>query len=149
MRITEDIAGMLGMNFEDFSTNNREKDGYELVLVFLKHITHKLNKLEESIKKLMAQTDDLTAAENQLDADTLALTQEQTQAFTDLEAAVAAGKTGTDLTPFIARLQTNHTAMVAALAAAQAADVTVNPPGGTTAPAKNPNSGPSVVPAGS
>lgn len=76
----------------------------------------------------MAQSDDLTAALDQLDGDTKALADKQTKAFADLEAAVAAGKTGTDLTPFITRLQNNHTAMVQALADAQAADDTTNPP---------------------
>lgn len=80
------------------------------------------------LTKLMAQTDDLNAGLDQLDADTKALADAQTQAFTDLEAAIAAGKTGTDLTPFITRLQTNHTAMTAALAAAQAADDTTKTP---------------------
>jgi predicted nucleic acid-binding Zn-ribbon protein len=100
----------------------------ELVVKEIITVNKQLQRIERRLKKLMGQTDDLSAAIDQLDADTKALADKQTQAFADLEKAVADGKTGNDLTPFITRLQNNHAAMVQALADAQAADDTTKTP---------------------
>lgn len=87
-----------------------------------------LLELKQMEVRIMAQVDDLKAGEDQIDADVKALVDQDTKSFADLEAAVAAGKTGTDLTPFINQLKNTHTALAAALVSSQTADATLTPP---------------------
>lgn len=88
-------------------------------------LLHKILKNQEAI---MSELDDLKAGEDQIDADVKALVDQDTKSFADLEAAVAAGKTGPSLQPLIDQLKGTHTALVAALTASQAADATTTPP---------------------
>lgn len=95
-------------------------------------VLHKLKKLKEAI---MGQLEDLKAGEDQIDADVKALIDQDAKSFTDLEAAIAAGKTGPDLQPFIDQLKGTHNALAAGLVASQAADATTQPPAPPVPPA--------------
>lgn len=75
----------------------------------------------------MSDLDDVNAAEAQEVADIQALGAADAQAFDDLEAAIKAGQPVDDLLPLLAQLKANHTNLVAAITASQAADATTKP----------------------
>lgn len=87
-----------------------------------------LEQLKKTQEAIMAKIEDVQAGLDQLDTDTKALVDEQTKAFTDLEAAVKAGSTGPDLQPIVDRLTANHAALAQALVDAQTADAATAPP---------------------
>jgi|SRR5665213_34288 len=110
---------------ENRRIEDRRMDSNERIFQELVEIRKRLIKMEE---RIMAEIDDLNAAEATEQSDITALVAEQTKAFADLEAAITTGGTGPNLLPIIAQLQANHTALATALAAAQAADPVVTPP---------------------
>jgi hypothetical protein len=116
---------------ENRRIEDRRMSNEERIFQELQEIKKRLIKMEE---RIMAELDDLNAAEATEQSDITALIAAQTKAFADLEAAATAS--APNLLPIIAQLQTNHTALATALAAAQAADATVTPaPVAPTTPA--------------